>query len=106
MRFNATGKLALGYMYKYGLRKGDFSNHNMEFPLQSTVQRCFFYKCTIATFRVVSLPRTFIRSTRRRQNTSRVCEAIFSFFAFCNQTEKSPLTLYLFTYASEHLLGS
>ena len=44
---------------------------------------------------------------RRSQNTSlTVCEVIFALFASCNRTEKSSLTLYLFTYASEHLLGS
>ena len=36
-----TGKLALGYMYNVRSEKGDFINHNMEFHLQSTRQRCF-----------------------------------------------------------------
>ena len=77
-----TGKLALGYMYNVRSEKGDFINRNMEFHLQSTLQRYFFfYKCTIATSGVVSLPKTFIRSMRRSQNTSTVCEVIFALFA-------------------------
>ena len=36
-----TGKLALGYMYNVRSEKGDFINHNMEFHLQTTRQRCF-----------------------------------------------------------------
>jgi len=41
----------------------------------------FFYKCTISTSGVVSLPETFIRSIRRSQNRSTVCEVIFALFA-------------------------